>query len=538
MILVIGGTGGFGSTICRLLKEDGHVVVAGARDERRGRTFAVANTGIGFVAIDRDAVTADRLEGYDVVVDAAGPFRSQDRRLARAAIAAGCHHIDISDDRDFTRGACKLDRRARAAGVACISGASSVPALSSAVALELAEGMDEVSLVEIAISASSRAAFGRSVLHSMLSGAGRPIHRCDGTRGVAMDGPRPMVVRHAGGRTMTRTVLEVDGPDHDALPRLLPGRPAVRFHAGGEMRLHNRAMMIVSRMVARGRLRDGSHLLPLARAARHLTSRFGDGRSGMTVRLHGRRDGRARCREWSLVAKANTGPVIPCLVVPALVRAIADGRIAPGAGTAAGLLGVDEILSRMPDGAITVETRDRTPPSAYSSMPGFAQLAPAVRAMHDVPTVPVARGRADIVRGRGMAANLVARVFGFPPGGGDVPVSVEFEPWGAGERWTRDFGGRRFSSVLTSAGRGVRERFGPFTFRFRLEERDGALEMVPRSWRFAGVRLPRRLMPDGVATEREEDGRFHFDVPIRVPLVGLVVHYRGWLEPVDRGGTD
>jgi hypothetical protein len=27
------------------------------------------------------------------------------------------------------------------------------------------------------------------------------------------------------------------------------------------------------------------------------------------------------------------------------------------------------------------------------------------------------------------------------------------------------------------------------------------------------------------------DGRFHFDVRISLPIGGLLVHYRGWLEP-------
>ena len=35
-----------------------------------------------------------------------------------------------------------------------------------------------------------------------------------------------------------------------------------------------------------------------------------------------------------------------------------------------------------------------------------------------------------------------------------------------------------------------------------------------------------------MAREYEADGRFHFDVPITLPLVGLLIHYRGWLVPV------
>jgi hypothetical protein len=34
-----------------------------------------------------------------------------------------------------------------------------------------------------------------------------------------------------------------------------------------------------------------------------------------------------------------------------------------------------------------------------------------------------------------------------------------------------------------------------------------------------------------VAFEMVEDDRFWFDVSLRLPLVGLLAHYRGWLQP-------
>lgn len=533
-VLVIGGTGGFGSTICTTLAADGHDVTAAGRDFRKGEAFASRTPGVGFLTMDRDDVTADRLKVYDVVVDAAGPFRHQDRSLARTAIAAGCHHLDIADDRAFVRGIAELDDEAVTAGVCCISGASSVPGLSSAIAIGLANGMETVHHIDIAISASSRAAFGRSVLHSMLSGAGRRIERSDGSHGTAMTDPRTLRIDHAGRTPLRRTVLEVDGPDQSCLPEMLPGRPSVRFRAGGELRIHNAAMRVIAAMTSRGWPRDGSSLAPIARMARMLTGRMGDGRSGMAVRVIGDVDGVRTSRTWSLLAERNMGPLIPSLVVPALVAAIAQGRVGPGARTAAGLIDADEVLSRMPDGSHTEQVRSDRYVPIYARMANHARLHPSIGKLHDFPSVSCASGRADIVRGRGLAARIIASLFGFPTAGTDVPVTVRFEPDGDGERWTRTFGDRSFHSVLTPTLTGVRERFGPMSFRFRLEERGGSLAMVPRSWRMFGVRMPKRMMPDGVAMERGTDGRFTFDVPIRVPIAGMVVHYRGWLVPQPR----
>ena len=51
-------------------------------------------------------------------------------------------------------------------------------------------------------------------------------------------------------------------------------------------------------------------------------------------------------------------------------------------------------------------------------------------------------------------------------------------------------------------------------------------------WRIGRMRLPLFLAPKSETREFSgDDGRFHFDVAIRLPIVGLLAHYRGWLEP-------
>lgn len=531
-ILVLGGTGGFGSIICRQLRDEHHVVVAAGRDQAKGSKFVRDNPDIDFMQIDREHITPQDLIGFHILVDAAGPFRGQGRHPARMAIAAGIDHLDIADDRGYVLGVGELDAKARAAGVRILSGCSSVPALSGAIAAELADGMEAVHLVEIAISASSQAAFGRSVLHSMLSSAGRPIARSDGSRGVAMTDPRRLRVAHDGRDAIDRIVLEVDGPDQDLLTNGLPGRPAVRFRAGGELGMHNMAMRLVARLVQSGILRNGASLLHLAGLARRITGSMGDGRSAMEVRLTGKTGGRRVTRVRSLIAERNMGPRIPCLIVPAIVQAIAEGRVEPGARPGIGVIGVRETLARMPTGSISIETSENDDTPLYArAMPGYSRLAPALQAMHDVPAITHASGMARIRTGASPIAWIIGRMFGFPPAGDKVPVTVDFERMGNEEQWTRDFGGHRFSSILSQVDGGVEERFGPLSFRFRLEDHDGSLRMTPVGWRMGRLRLPRMLMMDGVATERSENGVFTFDVPIRLPFIGLVIHYSGWLQP-------
>ena len=44
--------------------------------------------------------------------------------------------------------------------------------------------------------------------------------------------------------------------------------------------------------------------------------------------------------------------------------------------------------------------------------------------------------------------------------------------------------------------------------------------------------MPSILGPAPIAFEHAADGRFNFDVEMSLPLIGLVVRYRGWLEPL------
>ncbi len=74
----------------------------------------------------------------------------------------------------------------------------------------------------------------------------------------------------------------------------------------------------------------------------------------------------------------------------------------------------------------------------------------------------------------------------------------------------------------------IRRDEGDCLYAWVRTEPDG-LSMPIRRW-WIGP-MPLALAPRCLATEVEKDGRFHLDVPIHLPLIGLLVHYRGWLEP-------
>src|SRR5690606_30686752 len=102
--------------------------------------------------------------------------------------------------------------------------------------------------------------------------------------------------------------------------------------------------------------------------------------------------------------------------------------------------------------------------------------------------------------------------------------------------WEREFGDRRMRSRLRCIRPGiVRESFGPFHFDLEMDAAEAELSMRVVGWKLGPLPLPAFLAPRSRAAERQDaDGRFCFEVPIALPLLGLVTRYSGHLEADER----
>lgn len=115
-----------------------------------------------------------------------------------------------------------------------------------------------------------------------------------------------------------------------------------------------------------------------------------------------------------------------------------------------------------------------------------------------------------------------------PPSGRNVPLVFSISLEGERERWTRDFAGHRFQSLLWNKGESLFERLGPVLFEFQLLVRDGALSMVLlKGWAFGILRLPRFCLPAVSTQEFCAEGLYQFDVQVDWPFLGRVIRYRG-----------
>jgi saccharopine dehydrogenase-like NADP-dependent oxidoreductase len=546
LVLVIGGMGSFGRRLVEgLLATTEAAVVIGGRAPQRHTSDVQAlqqrygADRVGAIAIDRDAaLDILRVLKPFCVVDAAGPFQNAEPSLARAAIAAGCHYVDLADARDFVARFGALDTLARDAGILAVTGASSTPALSGAVVADLTAGWQDISEITVAISPGNRAPRGLSVVEAILAYAGQPIRVLFHGGWTKLPGWGALTRQDMPG--LGRRWLSLcETPDLDLLPARYPSADTVLFRAGLELPILHLGLWLLTLPVRGGLV---SSLRPYAHLLHKIASRFeplGTDRGGMCVEASGRdHEGRAAKAVWSLVAEAGDGPNIPVLPALALIRGLLQGTItARGAGHAGELLTLGAIVREFSRFKIRGRRAVSWPEAANlfekALGPNIAHLPPLVRHVHNGQPLRL-KGRAAIDGAQHWAGKLIARLFGFPGTTPDTEADILLERQGDRETWIRRFGGKTFRSTLrpTSAPRRVFERFGPFRFELELTPHRGGFELTIVGWSLGPLRLPKGLAPRSPARAFVDDkGRYRFDVAIILPWVGQIVRYRGWAMP-------
>lgn len=340
------------------------IMIAGRHAERARDEAARLRTGaksrVSSAAIDAESVTPSKLTALapSVVVNASGPFQTQDYTLAKACIAACCHYVDLADARGFVAGIGGLDRDARAAGVAVVSGASTVPGLSSAVVRRFMGGFRELRTIDIGISPGNSFDPGLATTRSVLGGAGRafPVlvdrtwHTVHGWQGL-----HTHIFPEIGPRRMGY----VEVPDLDLFPARNPTLETVRTWAGVEVGLFHRGIWALAGLSRAKLLPDPAilarPLLGLKRMLRFLGTDCG----GMFVEVTGPgADGDQKRLEWHIIAKQGHGPYIPAIASVILARRLARREGVPiGAYACFELFTLEQFMAEVADLNIRWSTR-------------------------------------------------------------------------------------------------------------------------------------------------------------------------------------
>ncbi len=362
-VVVIGGYGNFGARVCRALAGPPAMeVVAAGRHPDAGRG-ALADLNLQHARLDhsaRDFPAALARLAPGLVIHCAGPFQSQDYRVALAAMAAGAHYLDLADGRQFvTRFPYYVHSAARAAQRMAISGASSVPALSSAVIDSLIARLSQIEEIQIAIAPGQRAPLGEATIAAVLGYAGRRFKwRTGGAWHDAWGWQELKRMRFYG--LGARWAAACDVPDLELFPKRYPGIRTMEFRASLEIGAQQFALWLAALLRRRGMaLPIERWARPLARIASWMDA-FGGDLGGMLVNLTGKRSDGSRARvEWHLTADALHGPEIPCMAAILLARKLAQGGFAqPGAFACMGFLTLPEFETEFARWRITTVVRE------------------------------------------------------------------------------------------------------------------------------------------------------------------------------------
>ena len=164
-------------------------------------------------------------------------------------------------------------------------------------------------------------------------------------------------------------------------------------------------------------------------------------------------------------------------------------------------------------------------------------LPDVVQAMHGSTPQLHANGLADVAGAAHLPARLLRRLLGLPPPGPQQALALTIERQGTREIWTRCFTRRRMQSVLDrrTGSPLLYERLGPATLGFALRRDGDAIDWQLCSLHVLGLPLPHALRGKVLSRSGIRDGRYHFSVDVRLPVLGQLIAYEGWLEPLPDG---
>jgi hypothetical protein len=278
--------------------------------------------------------------GHAVVVHAAGPFADKDATVLEACLEAGCHYVDIADDRGYVSRVRSFDRRFRDKGLTAAYGCSSLPGLSEALAWNLREKSPApVVNVRVTLFIGNRNAKGTAAVRSVFQVLGKKIKTPQGTITGFGDGETVTLPKPWG----ARRVYNFESPEYDLFPERF-GAASVSVKLGFELRAVTRAFSLLAKgpeSLRRALLR------PLVRVGNLLNFL---GSSGGAVKVEfSHADGSVQGATLFAPENGQRLAILPCVFV--VRRLLSEGtEKTSGAQTAYGILGADLLRQVIEEG--------------------------------------------------------------------------------------------------------------------------------------------------------------------------------------------
>ncbi len=347
-VVIIGGYGNFGGYVARSLADQANIqlIIAG-RSAAKARAFAGslgAHNPAEGAAYDLN-VSPSALANMrpDLVINMVGPYNDQGYGVAEAAIAAGSHYCDISDAREFVAGIGVLDDAARAAGVAVLAGASSVPALTAAYLDEAITAGMTIHSATYGISGAEQANRGVGTVSAVLRYVGKRFTTLIDGRMQTVTGWSDLhtgVIPGLGKRWFGRGNV----PDLALFKDRYPTLRNHTFWAGHEIPLLHLGTAIMGMLTRVKLLPRLDRIAPALVSVSGWFNWLGRGASGFYLLIEGEDgSGHPVTRRHYIVARQGHGPLIPCIPVILIAKQIAAGHaMEAGARPCLGIISLRE----------------------------------------------------------------------------------------------------------------------------------------------------------------------------------------------------
>lgn len=263
----------------------------------------------------------------DIVIHTAGPYQGQDYRVANACIDCGSHYIDLADGREFVQGITRLHERALNRGVLLVSGASTLPGLSSAVVDLLEERFDCIRKIEISIAPGHQTPRGSGTVAAVLSYCGKPFRVLLDGDWITMHGWQNMKTQRYPALGF-RLSAACDVPDLGLLPDTIDGLRSATFHAALEAKWEQLALWLMAGMTRLRIIEDWNRFVPAVLWLSDRLINLGSDTGGMHIKISGvGNDQNGKSLTWILTARQNHGAEIPCSPALILARKLVEDDI-------------------------------------------------------------------------------------------------------------------------------------------------------------------------------------------------------------------
>ncbi|WP_019215511.1 saccharopine dehydrogenase family protein [Legionella tunisiensis] len=329
-LFILGGYGNFGRYIAKVLGKNPNIqLIIGGRRLEKARAFVKTLKPIHPAQAIQCDISQNLAKTFaeiqpDIVIHTAGPFQGQDYSVAEACLKQGCHYIDLADSRDFVYGISKLDSEAKEKNLFICSGASSLPALTSAIIDHYLEQFSVLEKVDYAIATAQLTNQGLATTAGVLSYAGKPFYSLIDGKQQLIYGWQDLQLKQFW-QLNKRFLGNCDVPDLALFPERYPHLKTIRFQASLELKTLHLILFFMSWLVRLNLFpsldKSAEALLKIS----HAFNALGHDNTGFYMELSGLdHQQQAKQLRFDIYAKHGDGLYIPCIPAILLAERLSD----------------------------------------------------------------------------------------------------------------------------------------------------------------------------------------------------------------------